>query len=410
MEGTLKMSEKEIDRYAVLVQVQQKKLKQVEAAKILNITERQVRNLLLSLKIGLSGLISKRRGKKSNNRKPVDMRKEILSLIETKYKGFGPTFASEKLEELDGIKIHPETLRLWMIEAHIWIPKQRRRRIHPPRERRACFGELIQVDGSHHHWFGEDCPRATLLVFIDDATSQLTALHFCKEETVQDYFQVLESHLKKHGRPRGIYSDKLKVFNGEKNLSQFQRALKELEIESILANSPQAKGRVERVNRTLQDRLIKEMLLKEIKTIEDANQYLSEYLKQHNAKFSMEPANKFNAHRPLEKSHNLQRILRRVEERTLSKDYTFCFYNKNYIILDRGDLRNPKGVKVEVRVLEGCKPKVYLRGQEVRFKALSEVPKLQENRNVEWKTQKKRVILKNHPWKEWNCRGTAAGF
>jgi hypothetical protein len=404
MEETLEMSKKEIDRHAVLVQVQQKKLKQIEAAKILQISDRQIRNLLYELKIkGARGLISKKRGKRSNCAKPAEFKRKVLSLVASKYEGFGPTFASEKLEELNGIQVHHETLRQWMIEGGIWNAKEKKRKIHPPREKRACFGELIQVDGSHHHWFGPDMPKATLLVFIDDATSKVTALHFCEQETLKDYFRALDYHLKEYGLPRDIYSDRLKVFNGEKNLSQFQCALKKLEVGSILARSPQAKGRVERANRTLQDRLLKEMALRDIKTIEEANRYLPEYLKVHNKKFSMEPASPFNAHRPLEKGLDLERILCRFEERTLSKDYTFDFHNRSYIIMDRSVLRRPKGVKIEVRVTGRGAMRVFLKDKELEFRALSEIYEkiLEREEPIKWESRAKETVGRDHPWRRF---------
>ena len=189
------MSRKELDRFSVLEQVRKKQLKQMQAAEILGVSDRQVRNLLAKVEAeGAKGLISKKRGRPSNNHKPKELKEDILFLVQSKYEGFGPTFASEKLEERDGIKVSPETLRLWMINSQLWIPKKKaKKKTHPPRARRACFGELIQVDGSHHRWFGPDKPMATLLVFIDDATSKVTALHFCEQETLNDYFATLDS-------------------------------------------------------------------------------------------------------------------------------------------------------------------------------------------------------------------------
>lgn len=401
MEETFIMSSKELDRYAILTQVLGKKLKQKDAARLLKISDRQTRNLLSRLKVeGKKGVISKKRGKVSNNAKPFELRKKVLHLMRTKYKGFGPTFASEKLEELDEIKVNHETLRLWMIKENLWNSKEKQKRIHPPRERRSCFGELIQVDGSHHHWFGEDEPRCTLLVFIDDATSMVTAMRFCKEETVDDYFAVLRDHLKGYGIPRGIYSDRLKVFKGDKNLSQFQLALKQLGVESVLAYSPQAKGRVERVNRTLQDRLLKEMKLRGIKSREDGNQFIEEYLRRHNKKFSKETGSIANAHRPLEKGHDLERVLCRYEERTLSKDYTFQFHNRHYIISERSKIKRAKGVKVEVRAKNG-KMRVFKGDEELKYKALDELYEdlREEQKNRELGRAKRKSVPKTHPWK-----------
>lgn len=407
MEEAITMSKKELDRFAVLEQVRKKQLKQREAAEILGISDRQIRNLLVSVKTeGAKGVISKKRGKPSNNQKPKEFKESILSLVNSKYEGFGPTFASEKLEELDGLKINPETLRLWMIGAGIWTRKESKRRTHPPRLRRACFGELIQVDGSHHRWFGPDGPMVTLLVFIDDATSKVTALHFCEQETLYDYFETFERHLKCFGIPRGIYSDRLKVFNGEKQLSQFQQALQSLEVESILAQSAQAKGRVERVNRTLQDRLVKELALRGITTLEEANEYLEEYLEMHNEKFSKEPANPFNSHRPLEKDHDLERLLCKREERPLSKDFVFHFHNRRYKISEAQEIRNPKGVKVEIRLTRNGKMRVFYGDLELDYYDLDQAvapkpaPIMDRAEVLQWKPREQLRVPETHPWKD----------
>lgn len=399
MEEVIGMSWKEIDRFAVLQQVQNKQLTQKRAAKLLGLTDRQVRNLLKSMTLeGVKGVISKRRGAPGNHRKPNRLRARVLSLMASKYQDFGPTFASEKLSERDGIEIHPETLRLWMIEEGLWVPKQKKRKVHPPRERRDCFGELIQVDGSHHRWFGSERPKAVLLVFIDDATSRVTALHFCQGETVNDYFLTLESHLKEYGVPRAIYSDRLQVFKGTKNLSQFQRALKSLEVESILAQSPQAKGRVERVNRTLQDRLIKELALEGITSIEDANQFLEYYTSKHNEKFAQEPQKQYDAHRAIGDA-DLDRLLCRYEERTLSKDYVFQFHNRFYKVTEGSSLCNPKGVKVEVRETLKGPLRVFWRDEELTICPLDFLQGPAVREPLHWPDKVRPPVDSSHPWK-----------
>lgn len=420
MEEILAMSTKEIDRFTILKQVLEKKLTQIGASKLLGISDRQVRNLLSAVKSkGAEGVISRRRGQPGNNRKPQALKERALVLVKTKYLDFGPTFASEKLEELDGVKICPETLRRWMIEAKMWILKQKKRKTHPPRARRTCFGELIQVDGSHHRWFGPDGPMVTLLVFIDDATSKVTALYFCKQETLDDYFSTLEKHLKQYGIPRGIYSDKLRVFEGGKHLSHFQQALASLQIESILAESPQAKGRVERVNRTLQDRFLKELSLRGITTIEEANKYAVKYLKAHNTKFSIEPVSDVDAHRPLEKDHDLDRLLCRREERTLSKDFVFQFHNRFYKINEIPEIRRPKGRKVEVRLTRAGKLMVFLGDKKLGVRALDEIveksPTMTRNEVLSWNPRRQRCVRNDHPWKQAYMRekirkGQLAGF
>ncbi len=408
MEGTIEMSEKELDRFNILQQVQLKQLTQVAAAKILGISERQVRNLLRKFeKYGVESLISKKRGFPSNNQKPLKVKALVMKLMKSKYTGFGPTFAAEKLAELEGIHVSAETLRLWMIRGNLWLHRlQRKKKKHLPRDRRECFGELIQVDGSHHRWFGDDNPKANLIVFVDDATSKLTGLHFSPTETLDAYFTTLEGHLKKYGRPRAIYSDKCSVFSSNHgNLhkpTQMQRALKELDVELILANSPQAKGRVERANRTLQDRLLKELKLRGITSLEEANKFTEEFIKTYNDKFSKEPAKSFNSHRPLE-GRDLDKTLSMQEIRTLKCDCTFQFNNKFYQVQGIGELRRVKGRKIEVRLTKKGKMRVFMGPQEVKFLPLDEIyekPKSYSKKEVnQWKPKAKKAPSKRHPWK-----------
>ena len=203
--------------------------------------------------------------------------------------------------------------------------------IYPLRPRREFFGELIQIDASHHHWFENRADKCALIVFIDDATSKITSMFFCEIECLEGYFIAFKNHITKYGRPLGLYSDRHAIFGGSEKIhhAQFIRAIKELDIESILASSPQAKGRVERVNKTLQDRLIKEMRLRNICSIDDANRYLPEFIEEFNKKFSKEPRGQYDAHRPLDSGYDLERTLTRCETRTLSKDLSFSFNSKS---------------------------------------------------------------------------------
>ena len=273
----LQMSEKEIDRYHIIKQVLDKQITQIKGAELMGIKPRQLRNLISAVrKSGKKGLISKRRGRPSNRAYHKKFQSQVMALVRERYPDFGPTFAAEKLEEYHSIKISEETLRSWMILEKLWIPKKRRSRRHPPRLRREYFGELIQIDASTHQWFEDRGKKCALIVFIDDATSKVTALHFCPSENLNGYFNGLRMQVTKYGKPRGLYSDRHSIFGGGDHIyhAQFIRVLKELDIESLLARTPQAKGRVERVNRTLQDRLVKEMRLRNIDNIEDANNYL----------------------------------------------------------------------------------------------------------------------------------------
>ena len=207
MRGGVTMSQRELDRYLILNQVIERKITQNTAADLLGLKERHIRNLIKALRLhGPKGLISKQRGAPSNRRKPLEAKQQILTLITEHFEGFGPTFAGEKLFEYYGIKVATETLRSWMIEAHLWVPRRGRTVVHRLRQRRACFGELIQADGSHHRWFGDDNPMVNLTVMVDDATGKLTGLHFSPTETFESYVEVIQQHLQSHGRLRALYT------------------------------------------------------------------------------------------------------------------------------------------------------------------------------------------------------------
>lgn len=271
-------------------------IKQKEAAKCMGLSPRQVRRIGKAYRLrGCQALVHGNRGRVSNRKLRDDIKQQALALVKQHYPDFGPTFAAEKLSENHNITVSIETLRQWMIEVDLWSPKcKRHQRNHPMRERRPCVGELVQIDGSPHDWFEGRAAKCTLIVFIDDATSQLLDLQFSPSETTEAYMTSLRRYLKRYGRPVALYSDRHSVFtvnmkdtqSGEQ-LTQFGRALKTLDIEGIQANSPQAKGRVERANQTLQDRLIKEMRLAGINNMEEGNAFLLEYMKKHNQKFAV---------------------------------------------------------------------------------------------------------------------------
>ena len=262
--GLLTMSREEIDRIAVIKQVQEKQIKQKTGAKLLEISPRQLRRLLKSYKEkGMDGIISKKRGKQGNHRHSDATKERIKKIIGESYSDFGPTLASEKLASCHDTLINKETIRQWMIEWSFWqTTRQKKVKIHQSRARRACFGELVQIDGSHHDWFEGRAEKCCLYVFIDDATSRLLGLHFEKTETTIGYFKLARKYIEKFGRPLAFYSDRAGIFRvnkieAPKVETQWNRAMRELGIETICANSPQAKGRVEKANQTLQDRLIK---------------------------------------------------------------------------------------------------------------------------------------------------------
>ncbi len=336
------MSIRELSRLEVIQKVADKLLKQGQAGDLLGVSTRQIKRLVKAYREeGAKSLESKKRGKKGNRGHNQDFKNKILDLVSKQYADFGPTFAAEKLLKRDECKINKETLRQWMIESKLWEGKKRKTGIiHQQRNRRPCFGELVQIDGSHHDWFEGRSEKCCLLVFIDDATSRLLELRFEKQETTLGYFNATRSYMKEHGRPDAFYSDKHGVFRvnaveaesgtGE---TQFGRAIRELGIKIIFANTPQAKGRVERANKTLQDRLVKELRLRGISDIETANAFLPQYMLEHNTQFSVEAADPTDFHRkgvPTEAQLNL--IFTHQERRIISKNLEISYRNIIYQI------------------------------------------------------------------------------
>ena len=261
------------------------------------------------------------------------------------YADFGPTLAAEMLAEKHGLTVSRETLRNWMRDAGLWLSRQQRRQFHQPRLRREALGELVQIDGSEHRWFEDRADPCTLLVFIDDATGRLMQLRFVPSESAFAYFEALQGYLKAHGRPVAFYSDKHSVFRvakkeakGGQGMTQFGRALAELNIEILCANSSQAKGRVERVNRTLQDRLVKELRLAGISSVEAGNAFLPGFMARFNARFAVAPARPNDLHRPLNVAPDrLRRILCQRERRHVGQQLTLS-YERKRIMLEKNDV------------------------------------------------------------------------
>jgi len=330
----LTMSGKEVSRLAVMQRLKEKSLNQREAAKLVGVSVRQVKRMYKAYREqGAAGLVSQRRGQVSNHQLTEATRVQALDLLGSKYRGFGPTLACEKLVEVEGLKISKESVRKLMLGADLWKARRVRKIItHQMRERRPCLGELVQIDGSPHDWFEGRAERCVLLVFIDDATGQLLQLLFVESESFFSYCTAARAYFERYGKPVAFYSDKHGIFrvnmpnsiSGD-NLTQFGRAMQELDIEIICANTPQAKGRVERANQTLQDRLVKEMRLRGISSREAGNAYLPEFIVDFNQRFGVEPISQHDAHRPLTAQDDLARILTWQESRTLSKNLTVQF-------------------------------------------------------------------------------------
>jgi hypothetical protein len=375
--GLIAMSERDLQRIEVLSKVVDGRMTIVSAAHVLGLSERQVRRLLERIRTtGAASIRHKAIGRPSNNRIGDGVRDYAVALIRERYADFGPTLAAEKLAELDGLTVSRETLRHWMTEAGIWLSRKQRRTFHRPRLRREAYGELVQIDGSEHRWFEERGPACSLLVFIDDATGKLMQLRFVRSESAFSYFEALELYLKDHGAPVAFYSDKHSVFRvakkdakGGQRMTQFGRALCELNIEILCANSSQAKGRVERMNRTLQDRLIKELRLAGISGMDDGNAFLPQFMARYNQRFAIAPTRSDNLHRPVNLAlDRLREILCKREQRYVGAQLTFSF-ERQRIMLEESDVtRGLVGRYVETYAFADGRLEVRWKGHSLSYR------------------------------------------
>ena len=421
MDSLLGMSQRELTRLEVIQRVKRKTLKQRQAAELLSVSVRQVKRLCKAYQTnGAAGLISKRRGRPSNNRLPEQTIDKARQLLRSRYPDFGPTLATEKLT-IEGVSLSVETVRQLLIGEGLWKAKAVRRPvIHQLRERRARLGELVQIDGSPHDWFEGRAPKCTLLVFVDDATSRLMYLQFVAAETTFNYFAAVRSYLTAFGKPLAFYSDKFGVFRvnmpnalSGTGLTQFGRALKELDIELICAHSPQAKGRVERANQTLQDRLTKELRLRDLSSLAAANAYLPEFIVAYNQRFAVAPRATESAHRPLAKGEDLERVLTLCERRTLSKNLTLSYNNVIYQIKTKRPSYTMRGAHVEVREKNNGELTIEYKQRPLEYSIYSEQEQ-QQAKVVEAKLlqpaavraaaqpkQKRELVPLSHPWKRF---------
>jgi transposase len=409
----LTMSKEELSRLEVMERLQARQMGQRTAAEVLGVSVRQVKRLLSAYRReGVAGLVSRQRGKPSHHQLELGRVQAVIDLLKGRYAGFGPTLAHEKLVEREGVKMSLGSVRKIMIEEGIWkVKKVRKLEAHPMRERRACYGELEQMDGTDHDWFEGRSERCTLLVMIDDATGQLGALSFVPEESFFGYCGLLKQYLGAHGRPAGLYTDKHGIFrinipnaSSGDNLTQFGRAMQSLEIPILCANTPQAKGRVERANQTLQDRLVKEMRLRQIATLQQGNAYLPEFMADFNRRFAVQPRSSLDAHRQVLADQDLDQILAWQETRTITKNLTVQFKNVVYQIqLDRPayTLHN-----LQVTICQDLQGKVaiFYKGNALAYTIFH---KQQRQAEVVTAKQIDRVLLNqskahkpapNHPW------------
>jgi transposase len=406
---------KELKRYKIIEDLIAKAITQKQASEILGLTARQIRNIKNRvIKEGAEGIIHKTRGKLSNNRISEEIKICIINLSKTKYEGFNPTFLTEKLTENENLNYSKETIRKLLTEAGIWVPKKAKEKHRSRRDRRKNKGELIQLDGSIHDWFstGEKC---WLINFVDDATGDSFGKYTKAESTIA-VMKSMKEYIEKFGCPIAIYVDKDSIYKttraqtiaeqleDEKILTQFTRVMNELGIEVICANSPQAKGRVERSFKTHQDRLVKENKLQGITTIEEGNKFLPQYFKQHNKKFSVKPQNEEDMHIKIPKHINLNKIFCIQSERSIAKDFTVRYKGKIFQILDiqKENVLTRNKVIIEKRLDESIHVKykdIYL-----RYENITDKQPEKQNKEIKIMTRKEVTNIPSlgHPWRTWN--------
>jgi transposase len=398
----------ELKRLHVIGKVLEGVIKQVEAAEILSLSERQIRRMVNRVRReGSRGIIHRLRGRPSNRRISQKVRERVIHLYRTEYKDFGPTLASEKLLERNGIRVNDETLRLWLMEAGDWKKIRKRRRHRQWRERKHRYGEMVQMDGSHHDWFEGRGPWCVLMGYIDDATGRVFGRFYDYEGTIPAMGS-FKGYIRKYGLPLSVYLDRYKTYKStakstlqdelsdREPLSDFERALRELGVEVVHANSPQAKGRIERLFGTFQDRLVKEMRLRRIRTIEEANIFLEEYLPIYNRRFSVSPKERDNLHRPLGRGLDLDAILCRKTERTLRNDFTVAHNRKLYQVED-----NITGHRVIVQDrLDGSLRLTY-KNRVLRHREISERPVPEKKPLPMVRMRKAFTPPPGHPWRSF---------
>jgi hypothetical protein len=411
------MSRKELKRLHLVKKAIAGEVSQVKVAEVLEISDRQIRRLVRRVKEkGDEGIAHGLRGVVSNRRYDEGFKKKVIEIYKKKYKDFGPTLAREKLEELEEIKISSETLRKWLfgdedIEC-VWRRKGRKHRQW--RERKAHAGEMVQMDGSRHDWFEGRGPECVLMGYVDDASSEVFA-RFYKYEGTFPAMDSFRKYTREYGVPQSLYADRHTTYCSKDKLSieeelegktkkptQFERAVGELGVKMIPAYSPQAKGRIERQFRIFQDRVIKEMRLKRISNIEEANKFLEHYLPIYNERFSVKPIETADFHRPLRKGMKLDRIFCVKEGRVLRNDFTVSYEGKLYQVYDK-----IKAEKVSVEELMDGSISLYSKEKRLKYKRIEYLPKKKIEAVKKTKTVvvdrvgKQWVPSKDHPWRRF---------
>ena len=399
-------TQEELKRLHIIHKAIDKHITQKEAAGILELSQRQINRIVKRIQTeGDKGIIHRSRSEPSNSAIPDKIKDKALKFFQEKYPDFGPTLASEKLFEIDKIKLNDETLRLWLIEKHIPYKTRKKRPYRQWRERKHHFGEMIQVDGSHHDWFEGRGPKSVLMGYVDDATGRVFARFYTYEGTTP-FMDSFKRYIEKYGIPQSVYIDRYSAYKAKKKqtiedelsnvipLSAVQKALGELSVNIIYAWSPQAKGRVERQFNTFQDRLIKEMRLKGIKTIAEANMFLGWYLPVYNKRFAKLPLMPDNMHRPVSKTINLEKVFRVKTKRALRNDFTVAHENKLYQIKN-----NIRADKVVVEEKMNGSIEITHNGQALKFKEILIRPEKIDKREFIFKPRKIYIPPVGHPWK-----------
>jgi hypothetical protein len=346
------LTDSDLRRFEALALLDRRVITVTEAQHLLRLSRSQVYKLLFVLRTeGPRGVRKKRRGRASNRAFPKSIRVRVIGLIEAHYPDYGPTLASEILAEVHGIRRSRETLRQWMIAAGIWIKNRvAQKRLHQPRKRKPAYGDLVQIDGSDHRWFEDRAPRCTAMVMVDDATGCLQMLRFFPQEDRDAYYQSLYCYVAAHGRPFRILTDRHSAVWSPHGTTEFSEALRRLNIVHSFAWSPQSKGRVERTHRTLQDRLVKELRRRGICSLEAANAFVPEFVRAYNRRFGKPAAEDGDNHRPLIAPRELDAALSVRHTRRVTRNLTFSFRGRQYLIEAAGVDRDAVGPRVTVEV------------------------------------------------------------
>ncbi len=391
MTQLLLMSKQDIDRYQVLKRLIRKEITRAHAAHLLDLTVRHIGRLKKAVRQnGARALIHKQRGKPSHNQLPAKERKKIVGLLKDRYSDFGPTFAAEKLREFHQMNHDPKTIRAIQMHEGLWKPRRGKKTEQHRfwRQRRSSYGEMLQFDGSYHDWFEGrgGITEACLLAAIDDATGRVVKLEFREHEGVFPVFSFWKAYVETNGKPRQIYMDRFSTYKMNRHVAQdnpdlktqFERAMIELRIEPLFANSPQAKGRVERLFDTLQDRLVKELRLARVSTVEGANRFIEEvFLLAFNERFSVEPVSSSDLHQPLleKEKKNLPSIFSRHEKRTIQNDFTCSFQTQWYQLTSHQPVTVCKKDVVTIEEHLDHTIHIRLKGKELNYKTLPARPK-----------------------------------